>query len=128
MNRRNLLLFIFAAAAVTAFGFADASSRSYSDDSQTAMVALGSDRAEPDILTVKVGQNVQFNAKDGQSHSLLQGSPNGDHEHTPGTFESGVFKPDEGWRVNFKQPGTYKFYDQLNPNLQITVVAYRPSK
>ncbi len=86
-------------------------------------VALKADGAEPDIVTVKVGETVQFNSADGNSHNLSNGLGGEEHEHS-GPYSSGEFKSDEAWRVQFKQPGTFKFHDHLNPNINVLVVAY----
>ena len=44
------------------------------------LVALTKDGIKPDTLAIKVGQYVQFNSADGQSHNLgLGGGEDGDH-------------------------------------------------
>lgn len=87
-------------------------------------VALAAEQAQPDTITVKLGEYVQFNSADGQSHSLSQGKGGEEHDHT-GPFSSGEFKADEGWRAQFKEPGTFYFHDHLNPKINILVVAYQ---
>ncbi len=89
-------------------------------------VALESGKANPDTLTVKVGESVQFNSADGKTHSLSLGKGGDAHEHN-GPFSSGEFKADEAWRVQFKEPGTYYFHDHYNPGTNILVVVYKPS-
>lgn len=89
-------------------------------------VLLLQDRAEPGTLLVNVGEFVQFNSKDGRSHNLAQGRGNNfghDHDHEPG-LESGIFGPDEAYRVEIKNPGTYFFHDHVHPELSATAVAY----
>lgn len=90
-----------------------------------ACVALKAEAADPDTLTIKVGDSVQFNSADGQSHSLSLGLGGEGHQHT-GPFSSGEFQADEAWRVQFNQPGTYKFHDHKNPKINILVVTYQP--
>lgn len=88
-------------------------------------VALKAGRAEPDTLTVIVGESVQFNSADGNTHSLSQGLGGEEHSHT-GPYSSGDFAADEAWRVEFKKPGTFKFHDHYDPEISILVVAYEP--
>lgn len=83
------------------------------------------DKAEPDTLTVKVGEYVQFNSNDGKKHSLSLGKGGEVHEHN-GPFSSGEFKADEAWRVQFKEPGTYYFHDHFDPAINILLVVYDP--
>lgn len=97
-------------------------------------VLLTKDGMKPDTITVKTGQYVQFISADGEQHNLgIGGGEDGDHvaheaehEHV-GDFTSGDFNADEAWRVQFKQPGTYKFHDHYHPKLNILVVVYNPN-
>jgi plastocyanin len=88
-------------------------------------VALKPGNAEPDTLTVIVGESVQFNSADGNKHNLSQGLGGEEHSHT-GPYSSGDFAADEAWRVQFKQPGTFKFHDHYDPAINILIVAYEP--
>lgn len=88
-------------------------------------------------LAVTVGSTVEFRSADGRSHNLAlgRGSEHSDgkehadssapahHDHVSGT-ESGVFGPDEAWRVQFKQVGSYLIHDHANPDFTILVVVY----
>lgn len=104
-----------------------------SKNCQGLCVNITKDGIDPDTLTVKVGEFVQFNSADGKQHNLgLGGGVDGDktahdadHEHV-GEFTSGDFNADEAWRVQFKTAGTYKFHDHYNPKLNILVVVYAP--
>lgn len=87
-------------------------------------VSLKPNEADPDTITVKVGDVVQFNSADGKAHSLSTGLGGAAHEHT-GPYSSGEFKADEAWRVKFKEAGTFKFHDHNNPKINILVVAYQ---
>lgn len=87
-------------------------------------VALRSDKAEPDTVSIKIGEFVQFNGADGKSHSLSLGLGGEEHEHS-GPYTSGEFQADEAWRVQFKKSGTFKFHDHLNPAINILVVVYK---
>lgn len=86
--------------------------------------------ASPDELAVKVGESIQFNSKDGRSHTITQGQGNDydkDHEHTTHNFtDSGIFGPDEAFLVRFDKSGIFFFHDHLNPEIYVTVVVYEP--
>jgi len=90
-------------------------------------VALYADKATPDTLVVTPGEYVQFNSADGKNHSLSVGGGGDEHSHS-GSFSSGTFKSDEGWRVQFKEEGSFLFHDHLNPKLNVLVVVYTPGK
>ncbi|MES2971364.1 MAG: hypothetical protein V4702_03525 [Patescibacteria group bacterium] len=90
-------------------------------------VALRAEKADPDTITVKAGEFVQFNSADGKTHRLSLGKGGEDHDHS-GPFNSGDFKADEAWRVQFKEPGTFSFHDHYNPDINILVVVYNPAK
>jgi plastocyanin len=98
-------------------------------DPNLVQVSLLGDRAEPSVVTVKVGQSVQINARDGRSHQLAQaGSGAGTgHAHDSATdVKTKVFAKDEAYRVSFTKAGSYDFYDVENPSTVITIVAYEP--
>ncbi|HUQ84765.1 MAG TPA: hypothetical protein VM077_00430 [Candidatus Limnocylindrales bacterium] len=89
------------------------------------MVSLMKDMADPDIVLAKVGDYVQFNAKDGKEHNLSQGSGNAvdkNHAHEEEGLESGVFKGDEAYKIQFKKVGIYSFHDHFNPDTYIRVI------
>lgn len=92
------------------------------------MVSLQNNKAVPDALTVKTGEYVQFNSKDGKSHQIASGSGSAygnSHVHqSQGGIDSETFGPRDGYKVQFKKAGTYEFHDNLNPKIFITVVAY----
>lgn len=120
---------VFGLAGLLAFGITYYQNTRQNDQrSKTTRVALRNDAADPSLLSVKVGQFVQFDSKDGQSHNLIQGTPDSSHEHSAGDLTSGVFKGNEAWKVEFKKVGTYNFFDQLNPKIQVTVVSYQSKK
>jgi plastocyanin len=90
------------------------------------MVSLLKDKADPDIVLIKVGDYVQFNSKDGKNHDLEQGHGEayGDvHQHIDSAAGSGNFKADEAYKVQFKKVGIFEFHDHYNPKIHITVVA-----
>jgi plastocyanin len=92
-------------------------------------VSLYGDKASPDTITVKLHSYVQFNSADSKSHDLSIGGTGAEHHsHNAGSFESGVFKADEAWKVQFNEEGTYSFKDSLNPKVQVLVVVYTPDK
>lgn len=90
-------------------------------------VGLYEDKASPNTIAVAAGGYVQFNSKDGKTHDLSLGAGGEEHEHK-GHFQSGEFKGDEGWRVQFKDEGTFTFHDHYNPKINIVVIVYTPGK
>lgn len=93
----------------------------------TCVNLLGS-KASPDTLAVTVGSYVTFNSADGQSHELTLGDPSKHGHADAGSFESGVFKSDESFKVQFKQEGTYRFTDKLHQETTIIIVVYTEGK
>ncbi len=101
------------------------------DISNIHQISLESKKAEPNVVSIKVGEYVQFNAKDGKTHNIAQGE--GDefshkHNHPEGSAESGKFGPDEAYKVQLKRTGVYHFHDHLNPDIYIAVVVYSPTQ
>lgn len=90
-------------------------------------VLLTAGGAVPDALFVKLGESVQFNSRDSKRHSIAQGGGdefNQSHSHQEFAIESGVFGPDEAYRVSFKRTGVYHFHDHLNSKIFVTIVVY----
>ena len=98
-----------------------------SDSCDGTCIALEKEAANPSSVAVPVGDYVQFNSADGNSHSLSQGGGGEEHSHS-GQFTSGTFGADEAWRVQFNDEGTFKFHDHLNPKINVIVVVYTPGK
>ncbi len=101
------------------------------------IVKLQSDRAEPSAIAITRGDYVQFNSADGRTHNIGQGRGDDqvhvaagldEHDHAGDGKESGDFGPDEGYRVQFNQVGTYDFHDHLNPTISVTVIVYEAKK
>jgi plastocyanin len=89
------------------------------------LVSLLQDKADPEIVLANVGDYVQFNAIDGKEHNLSQGSGNAvdeNHAHNETGLESGVFKSDEAYKIQFKKVGIYSFHDHFNPDTYIRVI------
>jgi len=92
-------------------------------------ITLLADRAEPDVIIIKLGEFVQFNSRDGGFHDISYGKENAfrqNHSHGGG-LESGRFGPDEGYKIQFKETGIYHFHDHLNPKIFATIIVYDPS-
>lgn len=99
---------------------------------QGICVAIKEIGMEPNSITVKVGEYVQFNTADGKKHNISLGKGAGDatsqnapHEHQ-GDYSSGEFGAGEAWRVQFKKAGTFRLHDDNNPKDNILVVVYEP--
>lgn len=89
------------------------------------MVSLLENKVYPEIIIAKVGDYVQFNAMDGKEHNLSQGSGNAvskRHAHAEAGLESGKFKGDEAYKIQFKKVGIYSFHDHFNPDAYIRVI------
>ncbi len=92
-------------------------------------VALNSSGADPTDLLIKKGEYVEFDSKDGKIHDIASGVGDGDaehHDHTATGVESGDFKADEGYLVQFNKIGSFYFHDHLHPALTISVAVYEP--
>lgn len=89
-------------------------------------IMLKDNKATPNTVTIKVGETVQFNTADGLTHEMGLGEGGDHHEHL-GTYSSGDFGAGQAWRVQFKEPGTYTFHDHYHPEINVLVVAYKPS-
>lgn len=130
MKKKTLLFVIPLFAIAVVFGSAlriGRQSQSQSQSQSLYRIALLPDRAEPNILIVTVGEFVDFASRDNRSHNLIiekNAHEDGNHDHRQ--QESGAFGADEAYRVEFNQPGTWKFSDKSNPNVAATVIAYVP--
>lgn len=131
---RNKLILIALAVVAMGAGFMVANQLVSKDHVQTAeasaagvQIQLQGNKATPDTVTVKVGETVQFNTADGKKHEIALGQGGHDHEHI-GTYSSGDFGAGEAWRVQFKQAGNYYFHDHFNPDINVLVVVYTPTK
>jgi plastocyanin len=123
-----LILFIGAGSFIFAYSYgSNKTGVAVADKCDGTCIELNQDKASPDTISVPIGSFVQFNSADGKSHSLSLGDGGSEHSHK-GTFSSGTFKADEGWRVQFKEEGSYLFHDHLNPKISVLVVVYTPGK
>lgn len=127
----TFFLFVFVALATIVATFYSGNTFGVSSPSEkvtpsnTHIVSLLKDKADPEIVLANVGDYVQFNAKDGKEHNLSQGSGNAvseNHAHNEIGLESGVFKADEGYKIQFKKVGIYSFHDHNNPDMYIRVI------
>lgn len=131
MKRKEFILTLVAAIALASGGFlvASAVAQRRSPMGSNYQVQLQATKATPDTLSIPVGSTVQFDSHDGNEHELALGEGAADghgHDHT-GAYSSGTFGADEGWRVQFKETGTYFFHDHKNPDINILVVVYGKS-
>ncbi len=79
---------------------------------------------DPKKVAVAVGDLVEFASRDGLLHDLREGEPDAANhaaEPAPGTYHSGVFAPDEAYRVRFDRVGEFVFHDHLHTNIVIQV-------
>ncbi|MES2953385.1 MAG: hypothetical protein V4674_02400 [Patescibacteria group bacterium] len=90
------------------------------------LLPLGPD---PKEVTVARGSIVEFAARDGKLHDLREGEPDL-HEAAPSKkegYQSGVFAPDEAYRVRFDRVGEFVFHDHLNLKTVIYIHVYEPT-
>lgn len=131
LNKRTLLLMVLpATVAMTSFATVLAmSSHSVQTaaECKEACVALGPYGANPETVVLTRGSFLQFNSADGKSHNLSLGQ-GGEHHQQSSSLNSGEFKANEGWRVQFNEDGSYTFHDHLNPKVSVVVVVYTPGK
>lgn len=94
------------------------------------IVNLTATGADPDAIAIVRGSYVEFDAKDGRSHNIGEGSAHPEHTSTSvkSAHDSGIFGPGYGYRVSFREVGTYQFFDHLNPKVKVTVIVYEPAK
>lgn len=137
--RKNALLALVAFTLAAGIGFAGTQALSQSSSSvrteceaEVTCVDLYDTGAIPYSVTVEAGKAVQFNAKGNATYHLAtaedeHGSLHDHHGDEPKAHvSSGDFSGTEAWRVTFKEPGTYQFVDENNPEITVLVVAYRP--
>ncbi len=68
----------------------------------------------PPVLTIRLGQFVQWINKSNNFHSVTQGlCPNGQCTPTPGGFNSGPRSPGATFVHQFNQLGTFAYFDQF---------------
>jgi plastocyanin len=88
-------------------------------------ILLRANGADPSALSVITGSFVSFASADGQHHNLsLDDHAAQDYS----AYQSGDFKADESWKVQFKQDGAYSFTDKDNAKIHIDIVVYTPDK
>ena len=81
-------------------------------------VPLDKNSKEPVNAAIKKNDYIQFDSEDGGQHHIVR---LGEGEHGGDTLDSGVFGADEGYRVQFKDIGTFYLQDKLNPDIKISV-------
>lgn len=91
-------------------------------------VKLEAGGAKPDRLSIETGQMIEFDARDGNYHNIVQVTDPDPHayEHVSSGYESGVFAPDEGYQATFLKAGSYIFHDHLHKNIVIYVDVHEP--
>lgn len=95
-------------------------------DRKVHSVAIKKSNDQPIDLLIKSGEYVQFNSADGGEHQIVQGDGH-NTTHGEGALDSGVFKGDEGYRLQFSKIGKYEFHDNYDHDYTITVIVYDPN-
>lgn len=113
--------------AVQQFG-GNASKTIDTGDKTVHTVDIKKENNQPIDLLIKKGEFVQFNSKDGGEHQIVQGEHSSELHGGNGLIDSGVFKGDEGYLLEFKEIGKFNFHDNLDRDYSITVIVYDPSQ
>lgn len=125
---------VLAVAGAAGYGLAHINGTEASRATATAKVALLPGHADPSVIAVTQGGTVEFAAKDGRVHNMVQGSGDNEvhqelgqdvHDHPGMAKESGDFGPGQSYQVTFHQVGTFTFHDHHNPKISVTVIVYR---
>ena len=85
----------------------------------TYVVHLYEDIIKPNIVTAKVGDEIEFVVKDESRHNMFQ--MRGSNWSGDARIESGEFGIGESYLLQFNEPGEYHFYDRLNRELFVTI-------
>ena len=72
-------------------------------------------------IEANVGETIRFGNADGVPHTVTAGSPIDPH---PDEFDSGVLGTGATYDVSFDEPGEYRLFCVLHPEMQATVVIH----
>ena len=72
-------------------------------------------------IEASVGETIRFGNADGVPHTVTAGSPINPH---PNEFDSGVLGTGATYDVSFDEPGEYRLFCVLHPEMQATVVIH----
>ena len=70
-------------------------------------------------IEAKVGETIRFGNADGVPHTVTAGSPIDPH---PDEFDSGLLGTGDTYDISFDEPGEYRIFCILHPEMQATVV------
>ena len=99
-------------------GANDTASVFFGLNAKTYEVNLSKDSVSPTMLTIKVGDSLQFISVDKSAHNIaLRSSRRGDPR-----VESGEFGGEDTYELQFHEAGQFELYDRLNLDNTITVV------
>lgn len=82
-------------------------------------VPLDAKDIKPVNAEIKKFDYIQFNSEDGGQHQIVKVNQG---EHGGEALKSSVFGGDEGYRVQFKDVGTFYLKDTFNPEQKITIL------
>ncbi len=86
-------------------------------------VSLLSDHADPAELIIRTGETVRFDNNDGIDHSIQEKAD--DAGASDATWS---VPPGGNARLEFKNAGTFNYFDKLHPAIVLKVIVYDPSK
>ena len=67
---------------------------------------------EPEEITIKSGQIIEWKNYDDAMHTITSGDPN---DGPTGLFDSGLAKPDATYALKFDVPGIYPYFCMVHP-------------
>lgn len=67
---------------------------------------------EPEEITIKVGEIIEWKNYDDAMHTITSGDPN---DGPTGLFDSGLAEPDATYALKFNTPGEYPYFCMVHP-------------
>lgn len=67
---------------------------------------------EPEEITIKVGEIIEWKNYDDAMHTITSGGPN---DGPTGLFDSGLAEPDATYALKFNTPGEYPYFCMIHP-------------
>jgi len=75
--------------------------------------------AEPETLTIKVGDRVRWINDDTAAHTITSGNRG---DGPDGIFDSSLFMSGKSFEVTFRKKGTYKYFCMVHPWKECTII------
>lgn len=82
-------------------------------------IFLSQNKAEPETVTVRRGDQIAFIILDDSIHHVAEERT---EERRGARLSSGDLRAGESYTLSFGASGTYYFYDRMNPEIHVTIV------